>query len=89
MQLCCPIAYGSMAFWLGRKGIGSDKDHTHKWTGAMFLGSNASFGVALGLYDCDAVAQCLYVARTAKTSRTACVRSCSHCITVSLILKEV
>ena len=29
----CPIAYGSMAFWLGKKGIGSDKDHTHKWTG--------------------------------------------------------
>lgn len=26
---CCPVVYGSIAFWLGRK---ADELHTHKWT---------------------------------------------------------
>ena len=27
--VCCPLVYGSVAFWLGRK---ADEYHTHKWT---------------------------------------------------------
>ena len=27
--VCCPLVYGSLAFWLGRK---ADEFHTHKWT---------------------------------------------------------
>ena len=27
--VCCPLVYGSMAFWLGRK---ADEVHTHRWT---------------------------------------------------------
>ena len=27
--VCCPLVYGSVAFWLGRK---ADEFHTHKWT---------------------------------------------------------
>ena len=27
--VCCPLVYGSFAFWLGRK---ADEFHTHKWT---------------------------------------------------------
>ncbi|CAM9218607.1 unnamed protein product, partial [Phaeothamnion confervicola] len=29
MTVCCPVVYGSMAWWLGKK---ADDQHTHRWT---------------------------------------------------------
>lgn len=40
----CPIVYGSMAFWLGKRTTGSDREHSHRWT--IYLRGAKGFDVA-------------------------------------------
>ncbi len=44
LQPHCPIVYGSMAFWLGKRTTGSDREHSHRWT--IYLRGAKGFDVA-------------------------------------------